>query len=100
MKMKIFELEQEIMDCWGVVNDIDLVTKHFIDDPAWEGMDPVVADALMNKYFAIKELYQVKFERMWYTFEEVLKQHHQYRKLSGVEREEQLEELFEGDASE
>jgi hypothetical protein len=93
--VKIFDLEQEIMDCWGVVNDIDLVTKHFIDDPAWEGMDPKVADALMNKYFAIKELYEVKFEHMWYTFEEVAKEYQQCRKLCGTDREEQLEKMFE-----
>ena len=91
--MKIVKLEQEIMDCWGVIKDIDLITKHFIDDPAWEGMDPKVADALMNKYFAIKELYDVKFDRMWYTFEEVCREYHQYRKLSGTDKS--LEDIFE-----
>jgi len=34
----------------------------------------------MNKYYAIKELYEIKFESMWTTFEEVCKEYHQNRR--------------------
>ena len=72
----IFSLEQQIMQCWRVVDDIDTVTKWFVDSPEWEGMDPKLCDALMNKYFAIKELYDLKFDEMWHTFENVCKEYH------------------------
>jgi len=78
--MKIFDLEQQILDCWKVTDDIDLVTKHFVDSPEWEGIDPKVCDALMNKYFAIKELYELKFNEMWESFETVCKEYHEARK--------------------
>lgn len=95
--MKIFDLEQELLECWRVIEDIDVVTKYFIDSPQWEGMDPKLADALMNKYFSIKELYDLKFQSMWLKFEEVSKEFYQYRKLSGVERDELIQEAFEGE---
>ena len=61
------------MQCWHVVDDIDMITKHFVDDPAWAGdhFSAEATDALMNKYFAIKELYEVKFDHLFKTFEKV-----------------------------
>ena len=49
MKKDRFDLEQEIMDCWKVTDDINMVTKHFIDSPQWKGMSGELADAMMNK---------------------------------------------------
>jgi len=94
MSVEIFKLEQQILNCWHITNDIETVTKWFVDDPVWEGMDPKLCDAIMNKYFAIQELYELKFDKMWHTFEKVCEEYHEYRQLSGVERERQLEELF------
>jgi len=76
----IFDLEQELLDCWKVTDDIELVTKHFVDDPEWEGMDPKIQDAIMNKYFAIQELYELKFNKVWNTFETVAKEYHTAKK--------------------
>jgi hypothetical protein len=71
MKKDRFDLEQAIMECWNVTDDIDMVTEHFIDSPKWENMDPKLADALMNKYLGIKELYEIRFDRLWNVFLEV-----------------------------
>lgn len=78
---KIFDLEQQIFDCWRVTNDIDLVTTWFVEDPKWEGMDPALTDALMNKYFALKELYELRFEKLWATFEDHCGDYHRMSKL-------------------
>jgi len=78
--MRIFDLEQEILQFANVTDDIERVTRHFVESPEWEGMDAALADALMNKYYAIKELYEIKFESMWTTFEEVCKEYHQNRR--------------------
>lgn len=63
-----FDLENEIMDCWSVVDDLNMVTKHFIDSPQWKSMSGELADALMNKYGAISELYELKFQTLFETF--------------------------------
>jgi hypothetical protein len=78
---KIFDLEQEILQCWRVTDDIDLVTAWFVEDPKWEGMDPALTDALMNKFFGIKELYELRFDKLFKTFEEVCGDYHRLRKL-------------------
>ena len=81
--MNILDLEQKIMDCWHVIDDIQLTTDHFVDSPDWEGMDPELCDALMNKYLSLKELYDLKFRDMWNTFEKVCVDYHAARRLAG-----------------
>lgn len=88
MSDAIFDLEQNIMECWKVIDDVDMVTKHFVDDSEWaEHFSPQATDAIMNKYFAIKQLYELRFQRLWRDFEEVTKEYHNYRKLAFNERE-------------
>jgi len=67
----IFDLEQQMLECWNVTKDIDLVTRYLVDNS-----DGYTDDDVMNKYFAIKDLYELKFERMWDTFEQVCKEYH------------------------
>lgn len=76
----VFDLEQKIFECWHVTEDIEMVTSWFTDSPEWEGMDPKVQDAMMNKYLAIKELYDMRFSKLWSTFENHAKQYHFYRR--------------------
>lgn len=78
--MSIFDLEQKILDCWKVIDDIQLVTEHFVDSPDWEGMDPELSDAIMNKYLSMKELYDLKFHDMWNCFEKACKEYHAARR--------------------
>lgn len=81
--MKIFDLEQQIMQCWNVVDDVKLITEWFADSPEWKDMDGTLQDAIMNKYFGIAELYQIKFEKLFSTFEDVSSEYHSARR--GVE---------------
>lgn len=67
----IAELEQQIMECWNVTKDIELVTKHLIDHT-----DGYSDDDVMNKYLAIKDLYEVKFEALWRTLDDVTEEYH------------------------
>ena len=67
----IAELEQQIMECWNVTKDIELVTKHLIDHT-----DGYSDDDVMNKYLAIKDLYEVKFEALWRTLDVVTEEYH------------------------
>jgi hypothetical protein len=77
-KDPIFDLEQQIMQCWHIVDDVDIVTEHFVDSLDWaeDHFSPKAMDAMMNKYFGIKELYDVKFQKLFETFEKVCREYH------------------------
>ena len=55
-----YELEQQILDCWGVLDDIQNVIDNCDDD------------VVLNALIGIKTLYQFKFEKCWSTFEQAL----------------------------
>ena len=59
-----FDLEQEIMDCWDVVKDIDLVYHAYGD----------TSDELANALLGLKTLYQLKFQSMFDTFGDCVSQ--------------------------
>lgn len=58
-----FDLEQEIMDCWQITNDIDTIFTHVMEN------DRLDRDKLANVLLGMKELYHLKFENCFNTFE-------------------------------
>ena len=67
MKKTRFDLEDEIMDCWGVVSDLSTVLE-YLDDDFFEGMSPAQQDKLSNLLLGMTEMYDVKFFKMFNTF--------------------------------
>ena len=63
-----FDLEQEIMNCWRVTDDIDSVA-HFVGEIEMDAKDQ---DAILNMLLGIKELYSVKFNVLFQTFDELV----------------------------
>ena len=59
-----FDLEQNIMQCWNVCDDIQLYLDMYDD------MDE---DQRMNYLIGLKQMYQMKFERCWGTFEQCIR---------------------------
>ena len=59
--MDRFDLEQEIMSCWNVVEDLKMIyaAEHLYDDE----------DAMMNALLGLGSLYELKFQKLWDTFE-------------------------------
>ena len=59
-----FDLEQEILECWNVTKDIDTFyhAQEFMNE-----------DEQMNYLLGLKQIYEVKFERLWKTFEECIR---------------------------
>lgn len=82
MSRAIFDLEQQMLEFANVTSDIETVNRHFTEDEKWMGMDGELCDALLNKYGAISELYEIKFQNMWDTFEQVCKEYHEARGMS------------------
>jgi len=58
-----FDLEQSILQCWNVCDDIQLLLDK------WDELDE---DGKQNVLIGIKSLYQLKFERSFEAFEKVL----------------------------
>ena len=59
-----FDLEQNIMQCWNVTDDIQL----YLD--MYDNMDE---DQRMNYLIGLKQMYQMKFERTWNNFEDCVR---------------------------
>lgn len=83
----IFDLEQQIMQCWAVTDDIDMMYKYFGDDPFFTGMSGKHADEIMNCMGGLHHVYKVKFEMMWHTFEKVCKEYHERGRMSENEND-------------
>lgn len=62
-----FDLEQEIMQCWGIIEDIELLREKALD-----GETELTNDELDNFLLGLKTLYSAKFERLFNTFEQCL----------------------------
>lgn len=65
----IQKLESSIIRAWTVVDDIDDVLKCVGDDPFFIGMKADHQDKLINLLIGIKELAEVKMNRVWVDFE-------------------------------
>jgi len=58
-----FDLEQEILDCWGICDDLETIYSD-------ESLN--LDDRMMNVLLGLKELYHMKFERTFATFEHIV----------------------------
>jgi hypothetical protein len=74
---KIFDLEQEIMGCWNVVDDLKLAHEYICDHPEFEGMKAEHSDRIGNLLLGLETLYQIKFDKMFETFSVVCREYHQ-----------------------
>ena len=65
--MRLHDLEPMIMDCWSVCNDLETVFKQIGD-----GERVPTEDELMNALIGIQQVYQWKFEQLFYNYEMLL----------------------------
>lgn len=61
-----FDLEQGILKCWNVTDDIDMVYRKVMDNP-----DELDVDEISNLLLGIKSLYDLKFDELFNTFEQL-----------------------------
>lgn len=61
-----FDLEQAILDVWGITNDIDVLFEHIMERD-------VTKDEVANILLGMKELYNIKFERTFEIFEQCVR---------------------------
>ena len=65
--MKQFDVEQGILNCWMVTDDIKLIYEHI-------GNQGMTEDQIMNALIGLETLYQMKFDKLFNDFEAMLKE--------------------------
>ena len=63
-----FDLEHDIMNCWNVVEDIKELHRCMLD------RRKMTDDEISNYLLCLETIYQVKFERLFETFEMLIKE--------------------------
>ena len=59
-----FTLEDQIMQCWGVTDDIEMI---YHTEALYENQD-----RMQNVLLGMQELYRMRFERLFDTFEKMV----------------------------
>lgn len=72
--MKQFDLEQAIMQCWSVCDDLHMLSEAIIEDKADK-------DTLCNVVTGMAELYHLKFDKLFCCFEDFIKEKQQSNSL-------------------
>lgn len=67
MSNKMQNVEEAIMTCWNVVDDIRQYLKS----------DRVTDDKMMNFLIGLEEIYEAKFTNLWNTYTEALDEYYQ-----------------------
>ena len=63
-----FDLEQNIMKCWNVTEDIDLLYENVMEN------DNMTKDDIANALLGLRVLYEMQFEKLWQNFESMAKE--------------------------
>lgn len=63
-----FDLEESINDCWSITKDLDLLLEAIMERP-----EPLTTDELSNFVLGLKSIYGLKFEKLWFIFEQMVK---------------------------
>ena len=71
--MKIFDLEQEIMKAWHVIDDIQLLNENVIETN-------VSRDEIANALVGLESIYNMRFIKLFDVFEDLCKEYHAMRK--------------------
>jgi len=72
-RMKIFDLEQEIMKAWHVVDDIQLLSENVMETD-------MSTDDIANALIGLESIYNMRFQKVFNMFEDLCKEYHAMRK--------------------
>lgn len=72
---KIFDMEQSIMSCWNIIEDLKLLNENVFENENFTKED------ISNYLLGLETIYQMKFDKCFNIFEDICKQYHAYRKV-------------------
>jgi hypothetical protein len=59
-----FDFEQQIVKCWSITDDVEEVAEGILERD-------LSHDQIINALMGIKQLYELKFNKLWDLFEDV-----------------------------
>jgi len=62
-----FDLEQEIMECWNIITDIEDIYEYVMDGNE-ETLSIDERDKVSNMLLGLSQLYEIKFNKLFKTF--------------------------------
>ena len=68
MSNKIQDLEQEVLRCWEVTQDLDLLAQEYEHD-----------DDICNRVLGIKHVSDMRFNKAWNTYENVVAEYYAWK---------------------
>ena len=68
MNFDRFDFEQQLLDVWGITDDLDVVVEAVLERD-------ITKDQIANILLGMKELYEIKFNKLWDQFENGVHQH-------------------------
>jgi hypothetical protein len=66
-----FDLEQQILNCWNIIEDIKLLDKSVLEGKIEGGS--LTHDEISNYLLGLETIYNMKFEQMFATFSDLIK---------------------------
>jgi hypothetical protein len=63
-----FDLEQQIMTCWSVVDDIKALNNQY------QNVGNMTQDQVANYLLGLETIYQVKFEQLFAMFDQLIQE--------------------------
>ena len=61
-----FDLEQKIMNCWHIIDDVKILNEYVLESD-------LTKDQISNALLGLEEIYQMKFDKLFRTFEELVR---------------------------
>lgn len=61
---KSFDLEQQILACWNITSELDVLVGGILEHG-------LTQDQVVNVLLGLKQLYELKFDKMFHTFEDI-----------------------------
>jgi len=63
--MNAYDLEQQIMECWHITEDIKIVSEEIIEGD-------LSKDQISNMLIGLEQLYNLRFNKLFRTYEQLL----------------------------
>lgn len=63
--MNAYDLEQQIMECWHITDDIGVLTEETLEGD-------LTKDKIVNVLTGLEQLYTIRFNKLFRTYEQLL----------------------------
>ena len=81
---KIFDMEQSIMSCWNIIEDLKLLNENVSQNENFTKED------ISNYLLGLETIYQMKFDKCFNNFEGICEQYYAYRKVHQSSQDDML----------